>query len=495
MLGRSSMRRRAKTRLRKIRHLPRRAQTMQTTDKTTAGIEVHDADILAKTRAVLDACQSPKEMQEAVLAAVARNEEWRGKQCLNLLAPEAPTSPAVRALLSAEVGTRAAEGHIGPVNRWFAGTRHIDEIEALCVELLKKAFRARYADHRLVASMLGNLAVYTALTEPGDVIMSITQPFGGHSSNRVDGPAGVRGLKIVDIPFDPVELEVDLDLFRKVAPLVRPKLVALGASMTLFPFPIQAIQDIVAEWGGSVFFDGAHQLGLVAGGQFQDPLREGAAVLTGSAGKTFSGPQSGIMIWNDPRLTEPLTHAIFPVLAATHQVNRVAALAVSAAEMIAYGRVYMTQIVRNAQALGAALAHRGIPILGAHKGYTMTHQVIANVRQFGGGLEVARRLARANIITNKNLIPADRPEDWDHPGGLRLGTTEVTRLGMHETDMETIAAFIARVLVEQAEPEDVVNDVIAFRLPYQTLYYCFDHAIPGNNEASAIQENKHEHTS
>src|SRR5437870_534890 len=354
----------------------------------TNEFEVHDPEMLAQARAVLDACSSPEEMQEAVLAAVTRNKEWRGKRCLNLLAPEAPTSPTVRALLSAEVGTRAAEGHIGPVNRWFAGTKHIDEIEALCVELLKNAFRARYADHRLVASMLGNLAVYTALTEPGDVIMSITQPFGGHSSNRSDGPAGVRGLKIVDIPFDPVELEVDLDLFRKVAPLVRPRLVALGASMTLFPFPLSAMYEIVAAWGGHLFFDGAHQLGLVAGSQFQDPLREGAAVMTGSAGKTFSGPQSGIIVWDDPAFTAPITHAIFPVLAATHQVNRVAALAASAAEMLAYGKEYMTQIVRNAQALGAALERRGIPILGAHKGYTTTHQVIADVRQFGGGLHV-----------------------------------------------------------------------------------------------------------
>src|SRR5260221_1863369 len=135
--------------------------------------EVHDPEILAQARALLDACQHPFQIQEAVLAAVTRNEEWRGKQCLNLLAPEAPTSPAVRALLSAEVGTRAAEGHIGPLNRWFAGTKYIDEIEALCVELLKKAFRARYADHRLVASMIGNMAVYTALTDPGDVIMSL----------------------------------------------------------------------------------------------------------------------------------------------------------------------------------------------------------------------------------------------------------------------------------------------------------------------------------
>jgi len=440
--------------------------------------EVHDPEILAQARELLDACQHPSEMQEAVLAAVKRNEVWRGQQCINLLAPEAPTSPAVRALLSSEVGTRAAEGHIGPVNRWFAGTKYIDEIEALCVELLKKAFRARYADHRLVASMIGNMAVYAALTDPGDVIMSIAQPFGGHSSNRVDGPAGVRGLKIVDIPFDPVEFEVDLDLFGKVAPLVRPKLVVLGASMTLFPFPLQAMYDVVAEWGGRIFFDGAHQLGLIAGGQFQDPLREGAAIMTGSAGKTFSGPQSGMMVWDDPQLTGPLTHAVFPVLAATHQVNRVAALAVSAAEMITYGQVYMAQIVRNAQALGAALDRRGIPILAAHKGYTTTHQVIADVHQFGGGLEVAHLLARTNIITNKNLIPADKAEDWDRPSGLRMGTTEVTRLGMGEAEMETIADFIARVLIEKAPVEQVAKDVVAFRQPYQTIYYNFDHGLP-----------------
>jgi glycine hydroxymethyltransferase len=441
-------------------------------------VEVHDPAILADARAVLAACRSAKEMQDAVMSAVKRNEDWRGQRCINLLAPEAPTSPAVRALLSAEVGTRAAEGNIGAVNRWFAGTQYIDEIEALCVELLKKVFRARYADHRLVASMLGNLTVYTALTQPGDVIMSVAQPFGGHSSNRPDGPAGVRGLKIVDVPMDPIELEVDLDLFRRMAPLVKPKLVTLGLSMTLFPFPIKAMSEIVAEWGGRIFFDGAHQLGLVAGGQFQDPLREGAAVLTGSAGKTFSGPQSGIIVWDDPALTEPLTHAIFPVLVATHQVNRVAALAVSAAEMLEFGSVYMAQIVKNAQALGAALQQRGVPVLGAHKGFTQTQQVIADVRQFGGGLEMARKLARANLITNKNLIPSDQPQDWDRPGGLRMGTIEVTRLGLRETEMDTIADFMARILVEQQAPEDVAEDVIEFRLPYQKFYYCFDHGLP-----------------
>jgi glycine hydroxymethyltransferase len=445
---------------------------------SNSSFEVHDSEILAQARAILDTCRSKKEMQDAVLAAVRRNEQWRGKQCVNLLAPEAPTSPTVRALLSSEVGTRAAEGHIGAANRWFAGTKYIDEIEALCVELLKTVFRARFADHRLVASMIGNLAVYAELTEPGDAIMSIAQPFGGHSSNRADGPAGVRGLKIVDVPMDPVELEVDLDLFRKIAPLVRPELVALGASMTLFPFPVREMSEIVSEWGGKIFFDGAHQLGLVAGGQFQDPLREGAVVMTGSAGKTFSGPQSGIIVWNDPNLTVPITHAIFPVLVATHQVNRVAALAVSAAEMLEFGSIYMAQIVRNAQTLGAALTKRGLTVLGANKGYTRTQQVIADVKSYGGGHEAAQSLVQANLVTNKNMIPTDTVNDWDRPSGLRMGTTEVTRLGMREEEMDTIADFVARVLVKKQAPREVAEDVIEFRKGYQTLYYNFENGIP-----------------
>jgi glycine hydroxymethyltransferase len=447
-------------------------------DHESTQFEVHDRDALAHARAIMNATESPRAWAQEVIQAVKRNEEWRGERCINLLAPEAPTSPMVRALLSSEIGTRAAEGHIGHVNRWFAGTQYIDEVEALCVELLKTAFRCNYADHRLMGSMLGNMTVYHALSQPGDVIMSAPQPFGGHSSNRSDGPAGTRGLKIFDVPFDMEELEVDLPAFTKAAREHKPRLVVMGMSMTLFPLPVREMSEILDEWGGKFIFDGAHQAGLIAGGQFQDPLNEGAVILTGSAGKTFSGPQSGMILWNDPELTKPIADTIFPALAATHQVNRVAALAVSAAEMIEYGRFYMAQIVKNSKALGKALDERGISVLCAHNGYSQSHQVIARVKQFGGGLEVAHRLAKANIITNKNLVPEDQPEDWDHPSGLRMGTIEITRLGMNEQDMETIADFIARVLVKEEDPEVVGRDVMDFRLPKQTLYYNFDHEYP-----------------
>ncbi|MFI5014605.1 MAG: serine hydroxymethyltransferase [Hyphomicrobiales bacterium] len=441
-------------------------------------IEVHDADALAVARSLIDACADAREMGDKVREAVARNAAWRGEECINLLAPEAPTSPSVRALLAAEIGTRAAEGHIGAVNRWFAGTRHIDEVEALCVELLKKHFRCAYADHRLCASMIGNAVVFTALSAPGDVIMSAAQPVGGHSSNRVDGPAGAMGRRVVDIPFDAEELVVDIDLFRRAAPLVRPKLVALGLSMTLFPQPLAAMKEVIAEWEGRLFFDAAHQLGLIGGRQFQDPLREGADIVTGSAGKTFSGPQSGIIVWDDPEITEAVTTAVFPVWAATHQVNRVAALALATAEAIAFGDKLQAEIVRNAQSLARALQERGIPMLGAHKGFTRTHQAIADVTGFGRGLKAAQMLERANIIVNKNLLPRDRKEDWDYPGGIRIGTIEVTRYGMGEAEMETIAGLVARILVAGEEPERLRPEAVALRRSFSTLYYCFENGLP-----------------
>lgn len=435
--------------------------------------EVHDAGVLAHARDLIDSLPSLRLVQQEVVDAVRRNEIWRGGECLNLLAPEAPTSPVVRSLLSSEIGTRAAEGHIGAVQRWFVGTRYIDEVEALCVELLKKAFRSNYADHRLIASMLGNLTVYTALTRPGDTIMSIPQPTGGHSANREIGPAGIRGLRIVDVPLDPVTLDVDLDEFARTARAERPTIVALGASMTLFPLPIREISEIIAPWGGRVFFDGAHQLGLIGGGQFQDPLREGAAVMTGSAGKTFSGPQSGIIVWNDPELTAPIADTIFPVIAATHQVNRVAALAAATAEFLAFGREYMATIVSNAQALAQALHDLGIAVLGGDRGFTRTHQVILDVRRFGNGMDVARKLEAANIITNKNLIPSDRPQDWDRPHGLRIGTTEVTRYGMGAGQMAAIADLIVDVLEDRRPVSAVKQDAIDLRRAFPVLHYCF----------------------
>ncbi|WP_256218339.1 hypothetical protein [Bacillus sp. MUM 116] len=134
----------------------------------------------------------------------------------------------------------------------------------------------------------------------------------------------------------------------------------------------------------------------------------------------------------------------------------------------------MAQIVANSKALAKALHDRGITVLGAHKGFTETHQVIVDVKKFGGGLDVAHKLAKANIITNKNLIPSDKPDDWDYPSGLRIGTIEITRLGMKEAEMDIIADYIVRALENQEPVESVRKRVIEMRTGYQKIHYCFD---------------------
>jgi glycine hydroxymethyltransferase len=346
--------------------------------------EQHDpASLLAAGKLIAEL--SGQQIAVRIRDLVYMNDSWRRRRCVNLIAAEAPTSPMVRALLASEVGNRASGGHIGPVSRCFPGTRYIDEIEAICIELLKDLFTARFADQRLMGGMDGCGVAYASLTGAGDAMMSVPMTAGGDSSGRMNGPASIRGLRIHDIPFDLSEFSVDLEAFRREAERLRPTLVSINQATTLFPLPVGPMKEIVAHWGGRVYFDGAHQAGLIAGGCYPNPLDEGADLLTGSGGKTFSGPQSGIIGWNDERLSQPIVETIFPVLTGSHQLNRVAAVAVAAAEMRTYGEEYMGRVVANAQALARALHERGMPVVAAHLGFTQTHQVLVDVRQWGGG--------------------------------------------------------------------------------------------------------------
>ncbi|WP_460131018.1 serine hydroxymethyltransferase [Pseudomonas sp. S1_E04] len=437
---------------------------------------MHDIHCLQHASALLEQAQSHAAMADLVRAAVVRNEQWRGQQCINLVAAESPTSPSVRALLASEVGTRASGGHIGRDNRFFSGMKNIDELESLCVELLKLTFRAQYADHRLMGGMAAVLAAYTALARPEDSVMTVPVIRGGDTSNRTNGPPGVRGLKVWDIPFAHKSAEIDLTRFSEIARAVKPAVIGLGMTLTLFPLPVADIKGIVSPWGGKVYFDAAHQLGLISAGLFQDPLAEGADVMTGSSGKTFSGPQGGVIAWNDASLTPLLHEAIFPTLTGSHQINRVAALAVAATEMLEYGQAYMKQVVSNAQALAMHLEHRGVTAFYREQGYTRTHQIVIDSKPFASGREAVQRLEAANIIANEMPLPWDT--DPYKESGIRLGTVEATRLGMKEREMEWIAEQIAKVLLHNEDPMAVANGVIDFMKNYRTVYYCHDNGLP-----------------
>lgn len=441
------------------------------------GHDGHDDTVLRQAGAALAACPDGIAMRDLIQAKVDQNARWRGRQCLNLVAAEAPTSPAVRAMLAAEVGMRASGGAIGRTRRWFSAMSVVDDLEALAVELLKQLFHSAFADHRPLGGMHACLAVYTALTRPGDCVMTLPLRCGGDSSHHAEGPPGVRGLRVVDLPFDVRRQAVDLDRFADLGRVHRPVLVGIGQTAALFPVPVDQIRAIAAGWGGRVYVDAAHQAGLIAGGAMADPLAGGADVITGSTGKTFCGPQGGFVAWNDPALTAMLSHAIFPMTTGSHQINRVAALAVAATELVEYGSTLMRRMVANARLLAAALHARGVPVLFAELGYTATHQVMADARHYGGGLATATRLARANIVVNQQPLPLGSVQEERSPGGIRLGTAEVTRLGMGAAEMDRIAQLLADALAG-AEPSAVAGDVAELRQAFQTVRYCHDTGMP-----------------
>ncbi|MFP3496132.1 serine hydroxymethyltransferase [Pseudomonas sp. SIMBA_059] len=437
---------------------------------------MHDIQCLQRANTLLKQAQSHAAMADLVRAAVIRNERWRAQQCINLVAAESPTSPSVRALLSSEVGTRASGGHIGRDNRFFSGMKNIDELESLCVELLKITLRAQHADHRLMGGMAAVLAAYTALARPEDNVMTVPVIRGGDTSNRTNGPPGVRGLKVWDIPFVHKTADIDLTRFSEVARTLKPAVIGLGMTLTLFPLPVADIKGIVSPWGGKVYFDAAHQLGLISAGLFQDPLAEGADLMTGSSGKTFSGPQGGVVVWNDATLTSALHDTIFPTLTGSHQINRVAALAVAATEMLEYGQIYMKQVVSNAQALAIQLERRGVTVFYREQGYTRTHQIVIDSKPNTCGREAVQRLEAANIIANEMPLPWDT--DPYKETGIRLGTVEVTRLGMKEPEMAWIAEQIAKVLLHKEDPMAIANGVIDFMKNHRTVYYCHENGLP-----------------
>ncbi len=214
-------------------------------------------------------------------------------------------------------------------------------------------------------------------------------------------------------------------------------------------------------------------MGLIAGGKFQDPLREGAEVISGSTHKTLPGPQHGVLLANprDEKMEKRLLRGVFPGVVSNHHLHSMAALGVALAEFEAFGREYADHVVRNAKALGQALHERGMKVLGEHLGFTESHTIAMDVSREGGGARVSLDLERANIITNKNLLPKD--ESPVNPSGIRLGSQELTRLGMRESDMGDVAHLIWRVAAKKEAPEKVARDVASLRAQFKTVRYCF----------------------
>src|SRR5213594_3235997 len=190
-------------------------------------------------------------------------------------------------------------------------------------------YTAMFATVRLISGTVANMAVYFALLEPGDIMTSVALSHGAHISSAKFGAAGMRGVNNVNYPFDMDRMNIDVDGTATLIKLVQPKLAAFGQTVFLFPTPLADLRDAFQEAGCTVWYDGAHVLGLIAGGQFQDPIHEGADVLTGSTHKTLPGPQHGILLSDsdDEKFIKRLQRAVFPGVVSNHHLHAMAASA------------------------------------------------------------------------------------------------------------------------------------------------------------------------
>lgn len=409
----------------------------------------------------------------AVLAAAASSGDLY-RNGLGMIASENIVSPMVQKLVGSDLHGRYAEGL--PGKRYYQGCGDFDTIEQLGIDLAQQVFNAAFANIQSISGTVSNIAALKALAKPSDKITAVSTADGGHISHARMGAVGLRDLDLSTYPWNEERMEPDVDGACALIRDIQPKVALVGQSVFLFPTPLREIADAAHEVGATVMYDGAHVLGLIAGGVFQDPLREGADVMTGSSHKTFPGPQGGFLLSSseDPKFQRRLNTAVFPGACSSYHLHHVAGKVVALAEFEEYGAAYATDIVRNSRAFASALAAEGFDVLAESRGYTASHQVLTRhgEKDSGAGAKAADLLEQAGIVTNMNMLPGDTKALT--PAGLRLGVQELTRVGMGVLEMEEVAKLYARVLLHSENPASVKKDVAHLKADFQTIHYCFN---------------------
>jgi len=391
-------------------------------------------------------------MIDELLSLIERHERWRGRECVNLIPSENVMSSAVRSLLSSDLGHRYTSRE-----KFYMGTRFIDEIEQYGEELAKNLFGSETADLRPLSGHIADLTFLACFTKPGDTVLCVSPDDGGYPGFWEHGLSRLLKLRMIRFPFSKENMNIKVEDAIDLIIREKSKVVIFGASKFLFPHPLRMLEKVAHDVGAHVGYDGSHVLGLIAGGEFQDPFREGSQALFGSTHKTFFGPQGGIIL-ADKEHGEAIKKRIHPEFVDNAHWNRIAALTLALAEMKTYGKEYARQVVRNAQTLAKALAEYGFPVACPQLGYTKSHQVLLYYGGYKEGGVIARKLEKANIIVDS---------------GVRLGVCEATRRGMKEDEMRRIALFIKKVVVDDEDPNRVKEDVMKVVKEFQEIKYCF----------------------
>ncbi len=412
----------------------------------------------------------PSDRYSKFIEALRQHHELY-RQSIPLIASENLTSLAVRSMYLTDLGHRYAEGKVG--KRFYQGCQYIDVIEDLAIQLTKEIFNAEHANVQPISGVTANIAAFFALTSPADKVVSLSVPCGGHISHDRFSAAGIRGLEVLHYPFDMERLNIDIDETRKLAEKERPKVLVLGSSLFLFPHPVKEIAEIAKEVDAKVIYDGSHVLGLIAGEQFQDPVKEGADVVTASTHKTFFGPQRAVILCRK-ELAKAIDNAVFPGVVSNHHLNTLAGYVIACMEMLEFGEAYAKQTVRNAKRLAEKLHELGFNVVGEQNGFTESHQVAVDVSEFGGGDPVAKMFERINIILNKNLLPWDDLTRTKNPSGIRIGVQEVTRLGMKEEEMEKLAEIMWDAVNSNKSEDRLKQEVAELKSEFNTIKYAFE---------------------
>ncbi|PBB40411.1 serine hydroxymethyltransferase [Mesorhizobium sp. WSM3866] len=403
----------------------------------------------------------------AIEGAITLNRQIHEADCINLNPATNVMNPRAEAALAAGLGSRPSLGY--PGDKYEMGLEGVERIEVIAADLAAQVFGAKYAEIRVPSGAIANLYAFMVAARPGDAIIAPPPAIGGHVTHHMAGCAGLYGLEIHAAPVDPGGYTVDVERLRALALKIRPKMITIGSSLNLLPHPVQEIRAIADEVGALVLFDAAHLCGMIAGQAWQQPLEEGAHLMTMSTYKSLGGPPSGLIVTNVAEIAEKLDRIAFPGMTANFDAAKAAALAITMLDWKGHGRAYAAAMAGTAKALASALAERGLPVFSTAKGHTASHQFAIEAAEFGGGQAAAKRLRRANILTCGIGLPVTAV-DGDM-NGLRFGTPEIVRWGMTEKDMPELAALIARGLRGNDAVEDVAADVSAFRRRFTKLHF------------------------
>jgi glycine hydroxymethyltransferase len=402
------------------------------------------------------------EIADVLLAELAR-----ARGGLQLIASENLTSPAVLAALGSTLTNKYAEGY--PGRRYYGGCAEVDRAEQLAINRARQLFGAEHANVQPHSGASANLAAYAALLSPGDTVLAMQLPHGGHLTHGSKVNFSGRWFDPVGYTVRPDTELIDYDEVRDLARQHRPKMIICGATAYPRLIDFAAFRAVADEVGAYLVVDAAHFIGLVAGGAIPSPVPH-ADVVTASTHKVLRGPRGGMILCRAD-LAERIDRAVFPFTQGGPLMHVIAAKAVALAEAATPGfAAYTRQVVSNAKALAAGLAAHGLrPVSGG----TDTHLTLVDLRPHGAavtGAEAERRCEAARITLNKNAIPYD-PQPPAVASGIRVGTPSVTTQGMREPELREIAGLIARAVSADpvstagrsslAEVAEEVGDLVA----------------------------------